>query len=95
MKVWISWERDGRLICILSLSVLNKFSLRSFKVDDQEKIYLVNGEPLTALNPVSRTATATGQSLGILHTQKIAHFTQKTLFALLGSFFLKRLLIFF
>ena len=34
----------------------------SFKVDDQEKTYLVNGESLTALNPVSRTAT--GQSQG-------------------------------
>ena len=47
------------------MSVLNKFSLRSFKVDDQEKAYLVNGEPVTALNdnPVSRTVT--GQPLGI------------------------------
>ena len=39
------------------------YSMGSIKVDDQEKTYLVNGEPMTALNPVSRTAT--GQSLGI------------------------------
>ena len=40
-------------------------SMGSFKVDDQEKTYtyLVNGEPVTALIPVSRTPT--GQSLGI------------------------------
>ena len=81
MKVSISWERDDRFICILLLSVSNKFSLRSFEVDDQEKTYLVNGEPVTALNPVLRTAT--GQSLGF--HKKGAHFAQKTLFALLGS----------